>query len=60
MKSALLMLKLRIGELLSEEEGQDLIEYALLCVLITLALTAAMSGIATSMSTMFSTISSDL
>jgi pilus assembly protein Flp/PilA len=60
MKSALLMLKLRIGELLSEEEGQDLIEYALLCVLITLALTAAMSGIATSISTMFSTVSSDL
>jgi Flp pilus assembly pilin Flp len=60
MKSALLMLKLRIGELLSEEEGQDLIEYALLCVLITLSLTAAMSGIASTISTMLSTISSDL
>jgi pilus assembly protein Flp/PilA len=60
MKSALLILKMKIGELLSEEEGQDLIEYALLCVLITLSLTVAISGIANSISSMFSTVSSDL
>jgi pilus assembly protein Flp/PilA len=54
------MLKLKIGQLLSEEEGQDLIEYALLVVLIILSLTAAMNGIATTISTMFGTISSDL
>ena len=60
MRSALLMLKLKIGQLLSEEEGQDLIEYALLVVLIILSLTAAMNGIATTISTMFGTISSDL
>jgi Flp pilus assembly pilin Flp len=60
MNRALLMLKLKICELVSEDEGQDLVEYALLCTLIILALTASISGIATEVSTVFSTVSSDL
>lgn len=60
MKYALLILKLKISNLLLEEEGQDLIEYALLVTLIILSLCAAISGIATEISTVFDTVSSDL
>jgi Flp pilus assembly pilin Flp len=36
-----------------EEEGQDLTEYALLLTLISLALVAALNGLATAISTVF-------
>ena len=60
MNNALLILKLKLSELLSDDQGQDLIEYALLVTLIILSLTAAISGIATEISTVFSTVSADL
>ncbi len=46
--------------LLRDESGQDLIEYALVAALIALGAITAMKGLATGISTAFSTISSDL
>ena len=60
MRYALLALKLKISNFLTEEEGQDLIEYALLCTLITLALILSISGVANGIMNVFDTVSSDL
>ncbi len=49
-----------LKNLLREESGQDLIEYALVAALIALGCISAMKGLATGLSTAFSTISSDL
>jgi pilus assembly protein Flp/PilA len=46
--------------LVHDEEGQDLIEYALVVALIALAATAGMGTVATSISTAFSKIGSRL
>jgi pilus assembly protein Flp/PilA len=47
-------------DLAHDESGQDLIEYALVAALIALGATAAMSSLATSISTAFSTVGSKL
>jgi len=49
-----------LTNLLRDESGQDLIEYALVAALIALGAITAMKGLATGISTAFSTISSDL
>ena len=49
-----------IEDLLNNESGQDLIEYALVAALIALGVITAMKHLATGISTAFSTISSDL
>ena len=54
------MLRLKAQELVSDEDGQDLIEYALLAVLISVACVAAIGPVATAIQTVFSTISSDM
>lgn len=54
------MLRMKAQELVNDEEGQDLIEYALLAVLISVACVAAISPVATAIRRVFSTISSDL
>ena len=46
--------------LLHDESGQDLIEYALVAALIALGAITAMQGLAKGISSAFSTISSDL
>jgi pilus assembly protein Flp/PilA len=43
-----------------EEEGQDLIEYALLIALIALAAVVGMGSLATSINTEFTNLGSDL
>jgi pilus assembly protein Flp/PilA len=43
-----------------EDEGQDLIEYAFLAVFIALAVTAAIQGIGTALSSQFSNISTQV
>ncbi len=43
-----------------EEEGQDLIEYALLAALIAVVLVAAMQTVATAISGVFTTVSGKL
>lgn len=49
-----------LKRLWKEEEGQDLVEYALLVTLISLAVTASMSGVATALSKVFSSASTSL
>ena len=47
-----------IKQLLRDECGQDLVEYALVAVLIAMGATASMSTLATSFSTAFSKVGS--
>jgi pilus assembly protein Flp/PilA len=47
-------------EVLKDESGQDLIEYALVVALIALAATAGMSGVATKIGTAFTSIGGKL
>jgi pilus assembly protein Flp/PilA len=49
-----------LSNLLRDESGQDLIEYALVAALIALGATAAMTTLAGSISTAFSTVGSKL
>jgi len=49
-----------LNNLLRDESGQDLVEYALVAALIALGAITAMNGVATGLSTAFSTIASDL
>jgi pilus assembly protein Flp/PilA len=50
----------QVKRLWKEEEGQDLVEYALLLVLISLAAIAAMEGLASAISTAFGNASTNL
>ena len=43
-----------------EEEGQDLVEYGLLIVLVGLAAVASMKGLASSVSTLFNSAATSL
>jgi pilus assembly protein Flp/PilA len=54
------MMKGLLKRLWQEEEGQDLTEYALLVVLIALAAVTAMKGLATAISTTFTSIATNL
>ena len=60
MKNSLLMLSVKIQSLLSREEGQDLIEYALVVALIAFAATAGMRTLATDINLAFSNIGTSL
>jgi pilus assembly protein Flp/PilA len=53
-------LKGTLSRLLSDESGQDLIEYALVAAIIALGATAAMGTLATAISTAFTTVGSKL
>jgi pilus assembly protein Flp/PilA len=53
-------LKRILSGLLVDESGQDLIEYALVAALIALGATAAMTSLAGSISTAFSTVGTKL
>lgn len=53
-------LPITLAQLLHDETGQDLIEYALVAALIALGVISGMKGVATGISKAFSTISSDL
>ncbi|MGC8548239.1 MAG: Flp family type IVb pilin [Acidobacteriaceae bacterium] len=54
------MLALKAQMILNNEEGQDLIEYALLVGFISLAAVAAISGISAEVSSIYSAIASQL
>jgi pilus assembly protein Flp/PilA len=49
-----------LSNLLNDESGQDLIEYALVAALIALGATAAMSTLATTIGTTFGTVGTKL
>jgi pilus assembly protein Flp/PilA len=53
-------MKQLLKRLWKEDEGQDLIEYGLLITLIALAVTAAMTPLATAISKVFNNASSSL
>jgi len=54
----LLKLFVKFQDLMSREEGQDLVEYALVVALIALGATVSMKTLASAISTAFVTISS--
>jgi pilus assembly protein Flp/PilA len=58
MNNILLNLYVKFQNLMSREEGQDLVEYALVVAIIALGAVAAMRSVATSISTEFSVIES--
>jgi len=58
MNTMILKLFVKFQDLMSREEGQDLVEYALVVALIALGAAASMKVLATAISTAFVTISS--
>ncbi len=60
MNLMLLKLYAKFQDLMNREEGQDLIEYALLAALIALGATVAIGKVGTELSTIFGTISTTL
>jgi pilus assembly protein Flp/PilA len=60
MKNKLWMLSIKIKNILDREEGQDLIEYALLCALIALAATLGMKTVANDINAAFTSIGAKL
>ena len=60
MKNRVWMLSLKIQDLIKREEGQDLIEYALVVALIAFAATVGMQSVATNINTAFTNIGTKL
>jgi pilus assembly protein Flp/PilA len=60
MKDQFLKMSVKIQSLMMREEGQDLIEYALVVALIAFAATAGMKALATGINAAFVQISSTL
>jgi len=60
MNKILLNLYVRFQDLINREEGQDLVEYALLVALIALVCITGVSKVAGAINTVFSNISSSL
>ena len=60
MHDKLLQIYIKLQNLANGEEGQDLIEYALVSALIAVAAIGGMHKVATAVNTLFSNISSSL
>ncbi len=60
MNNLFLALYVKMQNLLANEEGQDLVEYALLVALIALAAITGVKQVASAVNTVFSNISSSL
>ena len=60
MKDQLWKFSIKIQNILNREEGQDLIEYALVVALIAFAATAGMSTVATDINAAFTSIGNKL
>jgi pilus assembly protein Flp/PilA len=60
MNTLLLKLNSKFQNLLSREEGQDLVEYAMVCALLAFGIVAGMSSVAKGLDTAFSNISSTM
>jgi pilus assembly protein Flp/PilA len=60
MNTMLMKLFVKFQNLISREDAQDLVEYALVVALIALGATAAMKGLATGISAAFTAISTSL
>jgi pilus assembly protein Flp/PilA len=60
LKSLFFKLHVKVRDLLDHEEGQDLVEYALLITLVALAAVSGMKHVASAINTVFSNISNTL
>lgn len=60
MNTALLKLYVKFRKLISREEGQDLVEYALVVALIAFSAVAGMKSVATGINTAFTKINTAL
>jgi pilus assembly protein Flp/PilA len=60
MQDTLLKMYVKFQSLMSREEGQDLVEYALLVALIALVCITGVGKVATAVNTVFSNISGSL
>jgi len=60
MNNTLLLLLTKFQNFVTREEGQDLVEYALLVALIALASITGVQAVASAVTTVFSNISSSL
>jgi pilus assembly protein Flp/PilA len=60
MNTILLKLYVKFQDLASREEGQDLVEYALVVALIAFGATAGMKALANGLNTAFNNISTNL
>jgi pilus assembly protein Flp/PilA len=60
MNNLLLKFYIKLQDLAEREEGQDLVEYALVVALIAFAATAGMKNLATGLNSAFSNISTKL
>ena len=60
MKNMILKLYVKMQNLLSSDEGQDLVEYALVIALIAFGAVVGMNQLATGINAAFETISTDL
>jgi pilus assembly protein Flp/PilA len=60
MKNLLQYAYLKVVEQINNEEGQDLVEYALMIVLVSLACVSGINGMASAINTVFSNISATL
>jgi len=60
MNNLIVMLNSKVREIIAGEQGQDLVEYALLVALVSLAAVASLNGLAGAISGVFSNISTSL
>jgi pilus assembly protein Flp/PilA len=60
MNNLLLKMYVKLQDLASREDGQDLVEYALVVALIAFGATAGMKSLATGLNTAFTNISTTL
>jgi pilus assembly protein Flp/PilA len=60
MKDTMLKLYIKFQNLLSQDEGQDLVEYALVVALISVAAVAGLNSVATAIKSVFSSIDGTL
>jgi pilus assembly protein Flp/PilA len=60
MNTLFLKMYVKAQDLMSREEGQDLVEYALLVALISLAAVGVVTGVATRITSIFQSISTAL
>ena len=60
MRCTFLKLYVKLQNLANDQQGQDLVEYALLLTMISLALISGINGIATAITSVFTNVSSSL
>ena len=60
MNNALIRMYIKMQDLMSRDEGQDLVEYALVVVIISVGAVAVLGTLATQVQTVFTTITGDL